>query len=163
MYKLDCKTILIWLTSRCFCRNCSNGNDKKENPKVTRKGKGITSDSGGKVPRLKGDATYEMAGLSPVTFRWSLEETLLLFLIIETKTKKYTIATIVTEYNETSSSDNLKDLRLSQKTKNQITSKIKNLKEYMNIYCHKENKEPPQVLKKCPKKSKVQSQPKKNK
>ena len=104
---------------------------------------------------------YEMAGLQTVKSRWSLEETLLLFLIFRNQKKKYKLVTIVTEYNQTISVEDLSDLKLSNKTRNQITGKLKNLKQYMNIYDHTEEKGTPRAQRNV--KKNVKSKQTKNK
>ena len=71
---------------RCYCKGCKNPIEKNPPREIkTRKKKSKGPSSSGELKRMKDTDFYRNLGLKVIEPRWSLEESLLLWILLERK------------------------------------------------------------------------------
>ena len=123
---------------RCRCKDCHNeageNIDQPENEGLENK-----STHAGRLTRIADIQFYENLGIPIVQPRWKIEETLLLFFLLDREVLEYdleapNIKEIQKRYNVIAGMEELSQHTLNQKTIRQIHGKISNMLKYVGTY-----------------------------
>ena len=125
---------------RCYCKGCDNRNGKNEDRQITKRQKKTKKPGfAGELKRMKDSEFYANLGLKVIRPRWLLEESLLLFILLN---REVSVDDLIPSNIERLQRDfniivNLKEVsqhKLHSKSVGQLKGKIRNFLQYLNIY-----------------------------
>ena len=131
---------MLYFLNRCGCKNCQNPfgqNDGKIDQQTSKRDQETHCGKFGQ--KINQNQHYSYIGLRIVKPRWTFQESLLLFLLMDRKVsndaKSSTIlADLQTRFNDIVYLKDVSQNSLNKKSIGQIESKITNLLRYVSIY-----------------------------
>ena len=136
-----CSLICAYYYFRCYCRECDNSKNGKNQDRAveTKKRKNKKPGFSGELTRKKDTDFYADLGLKVIKPRWLLEESLMLFLLLNRKVSiedKFpsNVGRLQKEFNILVKLEEVSQYNMNKKSFGQLEGKIQNFLQYLNIY-----------------------------